>query len=230
MVLAVHVRRDRPADRDLPGAGQDRHPESQGQQGAHQGVQADPCLDGHRRRLGLGVDVQDAVQLGQVERRAARILRSVAVTPAQPSRDDAAPAVGLAQDGDRIGHRVDVGQMRPRRGGATPPVQRHHWLRLRYRGFDRGYLLLVPLAAHQNTATKITTSHTNPIPCKTRSCRTTSSGSPALPESTSRAYCSNPSVKGAIETAVQGTPSGGWPSRFSNAHKLYEINTITAAS
>ncbi len=89
MVLAVHVGGDRPADRDLPGAGQDRHPKSQRQQGPHQGVQADPRLDGHRRRLRLGVDVQDAVQLGQVERRAAGILRRVAVAAAQPSWDDA---------------------------------------------------------------------------------------------------------------------------------------------
>ena len=210
VVLAVHVGGDRPADGHLAGARQHRDPQPEREQRPHQRVQAHPGLHRHRGRLAHRVYGEDAVHLRQVERGAARVLRGVAVAAAQAPRHD--PTLGSRRCAEprrrrrRSRSRPD-GSWCPRSGpshaarpaaagsSAAPPAARARW---RVRG----------RVAHQNTATEITTSQITPIPCRTRSCSTTSSGSPALPASTSSAYCSSPKVKGAIEMAVQGRRAG----------------------
>ncbi len=52
VVLAVHVGRDRTADRDLAGAGNDRQPETEGEQRPQQPVEADARLHAYARASG----------------------------------------------------------------------------------------------------------------------------------------------------------------------------------
>ena len=88
VVLAVHVRADRAADRDLAGARQHRHPPAERQGGAHQGVEADPAVDDRDARV--GVDRGRAGEAGHVQDGAAGVLRGVAVGAAEAAGDDPA--------------------------------------------------------------------------------------------------------------------------------------------
>src|SRR4051794_24067651 len=201
-------------------------------------IKADAGLDCHGWRLPARIHRQDAVHFGEIERSTAGILRRVAITATQAAWHDTSSCVGCAQGRYRVSNRVDLRQMRHGSRSPAPAVQLHkglrnHGLLLRHGGLDRRYRLVAHSQVrsfHQKkTAMEITASQTRPSPCSTRSLSTTSSGSPAVPASTSSAYCSSASVKGAIEIAVQGTPSGLSP-RFSNAQRLYEMSTITAAN
>ena len=223
VVLAVHVGGDRAADGHLPGAGQHRNPQPERQQRLHQGVDADAGLHAHRRRVALGVDLQDLVETGQVQGGAAGVLGGVAVASGR-ARGGPPTTAGVPQGGDGPGDRCRSG-----RGGTRLPAARPQpcsstsccgtwsWLSTTGEGWIR--VAVARPAAHANTAIEMAANQITPNPCSTRSCSTTSSGSPACPASTSRAYCSMPRVNGAIEIAVHGTPRGRLP-RFSKAHRL----------
>lgn len=117
MVLAVDVRADRAADRDVPRPGRHRHEPAQRQQDFHQAVQADARLADHHARL--GVDRADVVEAGHVQDGAARVLRRVAVRPAQAPCDG--PARPAREDrGHRLLVRTRADQPGGRRGGAAP--------------------------------------------------------------------------------------------------------------
>src|SRR5215469_3174243 len=100
MVLAVYVRGERAADRDLPGARGHRHEPAIGQRGDHQLLQTDARLadDLAARR----VDAGDPVQPGRENDEAAVVLRRVVVAPAQPARDGAAAWSRRQQPSDLI--------------------------------------------------------------------------------------------------------------------------------
>lgn len=115
VVLAVDVRADRPAHRHIAGPGGDRHEPAQRQQHLHQPVQADPRLAGHRS--GAGVDLAHPVQARGVQDGAARVLRRVAVRPAQAARDAAARP---APAHDRHGLLHGAGVRDRRAGGGCP--------------------------------------------------------------------------------------------------------------
>lgn len=118
VVLAVDVRADRAADRDVAGAGGHRHEPAERQQDLHQPVQGDPGAAQHG--AAVGVDRVHAVQAGHVEHGTARVLRGVAVRPSQPPRDAAArPARADGGHGLLVRPRAD--QTGDGGGGAAPP-------------------------------------------------------------------------------------------------------------
>jgi hypothetical protein len=117
VVLAVDVGADRPADGDVARAGGDRHEPAERQQQAHQRVQGDARVAEHG--AALDVDGVDAVQARHVEHGPARVLRGVAVRPAQAPGDAAAgPAVPDGGDRLRVAARAD--QTGGGGGGAAP--------------------------------------------------------------------------------------------------------------
>ena len=120
VVLAVDVRADRAADRDLPGARQHRHPPAERQGGPHERVQADAAVDDRDARV--GVDRGRAGEPGHVEHEAARVLCRVAVGAAETAGDHPARA-GARDRGHHVGGRAGDGDVREGRGGAPPAVQ-----------------------------------------------------------------------------------------------------------
>ena len=143
MVLAVHICGDGAADGHLPGARKHRDPEPEGQQRAHQQIEADTSLDRHSGRFARRVQGEDAVHLGEIQRSASSILGCVAIAAAETSRYHTS-VVGPAESRDGVGHRVDLREMRHRSGCSTPAVQLHqrlrnHWLLLWHGGLDCRY-------------------------------------------------------------------------------------------
>ena len=120
VVLAVDVRADRAADRDLPGARQHRHPPAERQGGPHERVQADAAVDDRDARV--GVDRGRAGEPGHLEHEAARVLCRVAVGAAETAGDHPARA-GARDRGHHVGGRAGDGDVREGRGGAPPAVQ-----------------------------------------------------------------------------------------------------------
>lgn len=117
VVLAVDVRADGPADRDVPGPGADGDEPAERQQDLHQPVQAHPGVADHQAVD--GVDLVDPVQARHVEDGAAGVLRGVAVGPAEPAGDGAAaPAVPDRLGGLLVGARAE--HMRGGGRGAAP--------------------------------------------------------------------------------------------------------------
>ena len=113
VVLAVDVGADRPADRDVAGAGGDRHEPAERQQHLHQPVQGDARVAQHG--AAGGVDRVDTVQARHVEHGPARVLRRVPVRPSQAPGDAAAgPAVPDGCRGLLVRPRAD----QPGRGGS----------------------------------------------------------------------------------------------------------------
>ena len=150
VVLAVDVGADRPADRDVPGAGRHRYEPAERQQHLHQAVQADARVADDDARL--GVDGADAVEAGHVEDRAARVLRGVPVRPAEAAGDRAARparphrggrllvAAGAQQPGGGGGGAAPAAHGRRRAGrcghGVGSRVGRHEWGRYRLGGHE----------------------------------------------------------------------------------------------
>ena len=120
VVLAVDVGRERATDRHVAGARGHRHEPTEGDDSAHQLVEAETGVGRHSACL--HVEGAQGGEPGHVEHRAAGVLRGVAVAAAQAARDDTALARRLERDTDLLG---DGGpeDRGPRRGGAAPTGQ-----------------------------------------------------------------------------------------------------------
>ena len=118
VVLAVHVGRDRAADRHLPGARGHRHEPAGRQARHHELLQADAGLAG--RQAGGRVQVEDPVQPGGGDHHAAVALRGVVVAAAEPAGDRAAAAGGGLQQPGRAGDGGWLGQFGPGRRDPAP--------------------------------------------------------------------------------------------------------------
>ena len=120
VVLAVDVRADRAADRDLPGSRQHRHPPAERQGGPHERVQADAAVDDRDTRV--GVDGGRAGEPGHLEHEAARVLCRVAVGAAETAGDHPARA-GARDRGHHVVGRAGDGDVREGRGGTPQPCR-----------------------------------------------------------------------------------------------------------
>ena len=162
VVLAVDVGREGAAERDEAGPGRDGHEPAVGHQQAHQAVQAEPGLGDHAPAL--AVERAHGVHALGHEHAPAGVLGGVPVGPPQAARRDAAAVGGAQQGRDLLGARRALHLGGGGRG--APPAGQQ-------------------LAAHVITPSARHSSQTAPIPCRTRSPSTISSGSSPCPWSTS---------------------------------------------
>ena len=120
VVLPVHVRGHRAAERDLPRAGRHGHEPSLRDRVPHQRVDVRARADGDRAQA--RVDFADGRERAHVEHHAAGVLRGVAVAAAEPAGDDTALRAGANDLRDLVARlrRTHYGRGRRR---AAPPGQ-----------------------------------------------------------------------------------------------------------
>ena len=164
VVLAVDVRGDGAPDGDLTGAGGDGDEPAEGDEPAHQGIDAGAGLCGDDALL--HVQAAQAGHPGGVHHQAAGVLRRVAVGAPEATGDDAALGCGLQH------------------GGQLVLVGRPDDLCCGGRGVGPARELLGADLAHvAYTPTANTSSQVAPMIWRARSPRTTSSGAPPWPVS-----------------------------------------------
>src|SRR6202034_2457346 len=86
MVFPVHIGANRPPDGHLAGPGRDPHDPPEWERPTDQLIKTDAAT--HLDTSGHGVDRADRVEAGGVDDDASGALRSIAIAPAQPSRDE----------------------------------------------------------------------------------------------------------------------------------------------